>query len=96
MTTITVTQDDIDHGKKADCRCCPIARAVRRAWKPECKFVAVTGIKLFVYFKPTSTNWNPHEVYTLPLEAELFVADFDNGKGVEPFEFEVDETKPLI
>lgn len=93
MTTITVTQEDIDLGEAANCCLCPIARATRRAFKA--RTVNVTG-RLYVYFKPTSLeNLNPLSIYALPPEAEQFVADFDNGKGVEPFEFEVDETKPL-
>lgn len=88
MITITVTQDDIEKGEATNCHYCPIAIAAKRAFKA---YSVSCAVRLLIYTDETS-----YKKYKLPDEALNFIGDFDNGKGVEPFEFEIDETKPLI
>lgn len=71
---VTVTQEDIDNGDRTQSRC-PIALAISRAYG--LKNIGVGGFSVTGMSK---TRW-------LPVEAQLFVRDFDNGHPVKPFEF---------
>lgn len=81
--TIKVTQADIDgadtRAKDYTPSCnCPIANAVRRkhfGWR-------VTESQIF--------DFNFGLVAPLPGPAIAFIRDFDAGKAVEPFEFEIE------
>ncbi len=80
---ITVTQEHIDGGVKDSPWACPIARALPRA---------PAGYDYEV-FEDRVHLWSSREgarYSYLPEEARLFVAKFDNGEAVEPFEFELD------
>lgn len=86
--TVTVLQDDIDNGTKADASQCAIARAVKRDLADLLEpghFVGVSSVGLNL--------WSAPAVYThtanLPAEARQFVEAFDLGQVVEPFKFEV-------
>lgn len=74
---ITVTQKDIAKGKRYDCGYCPTALAIQRASKNE--DVAVMGMRCEI----------DGELFDLPEKAILFIHNFDLGKPVKPFSFEI-------
>lgn len=84
MTTINVTQQDIDSGIKGDCSLCPVARAASRAF-PHHKS-NVSGYHMYVMDQP-GNRWRQA---VLPPPAWGFISAFDSGWEVLPFSFEVD------
>lgn len=80
---IQVTQDDIDKGKPIHGRKCPLALAIRR----QC-----TGNDLCVY-----AGWTWHNQFMpfakLPKAAYEWYTEFDAGRPVPPFTFELIETE---
>lgn len=78
---INVTQEDIEMGSPSLCYNCPIAWAAKRAIAGS--FAAVDGIKMVIESEEKRTR------YWLPEEARKFVDDFDSGRPVKPFSFEV-------
>lgn len=79
---ITVTAADIASGRRGSSCDCPIARAIRRAGGDITADVACS----YAY-----VGRRPHRrQLLLPLSARQFMADFDHGEPVEPFEFELD------
>ena len=79
MTTINVTAEHIARGEPQDCRLCPVALALGDAF-PEATYISVTGL----YVRMETRE---HE---LPAEAQRFTWNFDSGRPVEPFAFELD------
>ncbi len=79
--TVTVLQDDIDNGKPSRISLCALALATKRelADLPGAENLVVTGC-IF------AGSWKA----TLPEEAHQFRSDFDTGRPVESFKFEVD------
>ena len=90
---VSVTLEDIRLGKKRNPCWCPIALAIRRA----------SGLKSPIDAEPDEAISDDSrrcevggrtvalrgKVYSLPLEAMFFVAEFDRGNQVSPFEFEL-------
>jgi hypothetical protein len=76
--TIDVTADDIANGVRGRCSTCPVALAVRRV--PGLEKWEVGGMSAF--YGASS--------FPLPCAASRFIMDFDGGRPVEPFSFEVD------
>jgi len=78
---IVVTQRDIDEGKVGEkigrTQSCPIAQSLKRRHLP---FVGVTKSGIVTIFG---------RLVLLPPKAQQFIADFDAGKPVSPFHFEV-------
>lgn len=77
---VEVTLEDIRLGQKQNCQHCPVARALWRAMPIEGKFIFV-GV------------WNVQlrdKEYPLPEVVSRFIRDFDSGKNVEPFSFELE------
>ncbi len=79
ICTIKVTQEHIRKGKRRDAYKHPIALAIRD------KLAA--PLKIF----PEFVAWEGmHFCTKLPVEAQKFIEDYDNGyRKVEPFEFEL-------
>lgn len=82
--TITVTQDDIDHGTRCICDSCPVARALQRQGYPKAHVEDVV--------------WTPDLVKetrfrALPAEAIRFIKNFDNLEPVKPFSFQITRPK---
>jgi hypothetical protein len=76
-SVIQVTQDDIEHGIRADCYYCPVALALERT---------LGAVDVRVYHGSADwiipPNGSPEEAIQmvqqiLPQEASVFVADFD-------------------
>lgn len=73
---ISVTQADIDAGRRANCLFCPIALAAQRVYGH--------GVSVGIwclYFV------NRQEQLALPIEASRFITRFDQRKPVTPFTF---------
>lgn len=80
---VNVTQRDIDSGKRYVSHACPIARAIGR--HNAISAVAVDVNTLTVY---TPRDYAEHLI-TLPSVAFYFRHDFDNGRPVAPFAFDL-------
>ena len=78
---IEVTQEDIDNGEKRKCDTCAVAIAAHRAFK-DC-IILVDGEQMDVI---RNGKW---KVIDLPDSATRFIEDFDAGRPVQPFSFEV-------
>mgnify|MGYP001607461382 CR=1 FL=1 len=85
--TITVTQDDIDRGKKGMAYVCPITYAMRRAG---CQAPSVS-LHCLVWNDENGgcKSWQPSE------QVKEFVQAFYNGKKVHPFAFEIDRATTI-
>ena len=73
---IEITQEDIDRGMRGRSDFCPVALALRRKW-PEAEmgcFACDLGNRLVL----------------VPELVSKFVEDFDSGKPVKPFTFEIE------
>jgi hypothetical protein len=87
MTTITVTQEDIDNGTPGNSCACPVALAVLRAFNVSEGYVDVG--QLYITFRPVYLSH--HEYYATSSAVANFITMFDTGAPVEPFEFELGE-----
>ena len=82
---IEVTQDDIDAGRPNNNLSCPLALAISRAADKPASVGQCSG--------RTFQAGNVHATdrrFWLPAMATLFVREFDAGKQVSPFDFELD------
>jgi hypothetical protein len=77
---IEVSQDDINFGRRRSTGYCPIALAAQRT----------TGEKWIVGSNMMWKQDSPQDdnLYFAP-EVELFIKNFDEGKPVNPFSFEI-------
>ena len=85
--TFSVTQGDIDKGKRGSPYYCPIAQSYMRRFRTALasaltKDIRIWGHHLGLDRKP---QW-----YSLPRKATAFTHAFDRGKPVKPFRFTVD------
>jgi len=78
---VSITSFDIAQGKKSSARFCPVASALSRAFERD-----IWVGWAFCYSHPDSL---PKMILPLPQEAQDFVINFDQGKNVEPFDFEI-------
>jgi hypothetical protein len=105
MTTINVTQEDINVGTPGDCHDCPVATAIIHALElGERDYVVVNQYYIFVR---RAGEWDAQQAeiekgerwdgkragtyYTLPESCREFIALFDGDEPVEPFSFELIE-----
>ena len=87
-SVIQVTQDDINHGIRADCYLCPVALALERA---------LGAVDVGIYHRsadwmipPKWFDWKRRFKWyssILPQKVAVFVADFDAGAPVKPCSF---------
>jgi hypothetical protein len=94
MTTITVTQADIDAPRKpGDCatNSCPLARAIQRHVNGNVR----VGLTTLTIYNRDLINNEEHDVGSpgwkidLPHEAFRFRQAFDHCRGAKPFSFEL-------
>lgn len=83
-TTIEVTKGDIKKGVAKNYHTCPVARAISRKLKNGLA-PWVSTVLIIDYYK-----------FGLPIEAHLFVIDFDKGLPVQPFSFDLDLPVELL
>lgn len=74
---VVVTEEDIKEGQRHSARYCPIARAIVRS-----KHVSPYDVSVGILDMRIDDS-----EYSLPLVARSFVANFDAGGTVKPFEF---------
>jgi hypothetical protein len=79
-----VTQEDIEVGEQKSCGHCPVARAIRRD-VPGAEAVYVTVSWINVY----NEHQNCFLGQTTPRSAADFIRDYDAGRPVQPFSFEL-------
>ena len=79
---VNVTEKDIEQGRKRNCRHCPIALAIRRKFPGDSTVVRVDRKIAFIW--PTGGSYFATD---LPRAARDFVVDFDSGRVVSPFTF---------
>lgn len=82
---VKVTQQCINEGIPEDPSCCPIALAISGGDNRQ-SFIAVN---------PQHVTLDFGAYYTLPIEAIGFIEDFDSGKAVAPFEFEMTQQEEV-
>lgn len=86
LVTIDVTQQCIDDGVARDCQHCPIARAIM-ARLADGFFVDVVSCGVWIY--RTGSRRSVFNVL-IPANAKAFIDDFDDGRPVFPFSFDLD------
>jgi hypothetical protein len=79
MIRIKVTQEHINKGRRRACRQCPVALAIVEQTEFPNPWVGDTHVDLVT--SPESPS------YKLPAEVQRFIDNFDNGKPVKPFAF---------
>ena len=83
---VYVTQKDIDQGEIGGCTSCPVALALGRLF-PHLKTI-VQPTRL--YYRTRGPIWQRRQrAMDAPKEVRIFVDDFDEGKPVEPFHFDL-------
>lgn len=90
--TVRVTRKDIKNGQKGSQAACAVARAVRRA--TGFRMTRVTSENVAVITRgedkmPRSDGANVRYSAKLPIRAQNFVRNFDDGVKVKPFTFKV-------
>lgn len=92
LTKIEVTQEDIRSGQRCDCTRCPLAVAVARK-APGAKQVSVSNGMAWFFARNPDEHSPVAELLSqaaLPGEGRLFYVQFDQGKIVAPFSFDLD------
>lgn len=79
--TINVTQEDINKGVRNSCTKCPVALAVHRALNKMVR-VGFSGVRV-------EFSIGVLQFLRIPQECQDFMARFDFGMPVQPFEFEI-------
>lgn len=92
---VSVTQEDIDNGKRCECNACPIALAVLRAIGNPVGIACQTFESDFELYVQVGSSFR-RGVATYPNSKEVaeWINEFDLGKTavtVKPFEFEAIE-----
>lgn len=94
MKTITVTQDLIDTGERADCSMCPVARAITLSLPDGTSaqvrkqdgggYVWRTGLQK-AWWITDASQWKP-----FPPEVCTWIERFDAGDPCEPITFDLE------
>lgn len=84
---VDVTQDDIDRGRPRVACACPIAKAVERCCGYEYVLVGHRDVR---GYRPGDVRRIVIPATPLPSEAAAFVRDFDAGRSVSPFSFDLE------
>jgi hypothetical protein len=83
---IDVTRDDIQQGQRQNPKGCPVGRALDRAGVSHC---GVTGLAVIM-----KDNRNIATALLLPEVVQNWIADFHQGKSVEPIAFDLGRPVP--
>lgn len=79
MTTIHVTQEDIENGERNRASRCPVAIAIKRATGNASVYVGTLDMSIGEFLD-----------MSLPRKLVKFIGRFDSGKAVHPFTFTID------
>lgn len=87
---ISVTEECITCGLREDCTACPVALAIAR--------VILPGATVSVFLDTIEFHRVEYPSVELPTPPEVhsFVATFDAGEPVVPFDFEIDIPKEFL
>ena len=91
-TKIHVTQEDIHNGVCKDPEMCAIALALAHEYKDEISWVEVENYESIKIVNEIDDEW--YRVHICPddeAKVHNFIRDFDDGKQVEPFSFDIQE-----
>lgn len=80
---LSITQEHINTGKPRESCDCPIALALRPYFPDRLIVVHEGGISIF------KDEYEYLQITSPPEQARQFIHDFDNGRPVVPFEFEL-------
>jgi len=89
--TVNVTQEHISKGWKGDCYDCPIALALRPLIGEAYKFQVQAGYVL-IEDDPEPVPFR----IAIPKICTSFIAAFDMGETVKPFQFQIDLPQRVI
>lgn len=78
---ITVTQQDIEQGKRRDEQSCPVALACKRA--------GLSEPRVDNYYVSYISREDGSFSFLLPQQVKNFIIAFDNQKSVQPFNFDL-------
>lgn len=85
---IKVTQECIDRGERQICFSCPVAIAINRAL-PAGQRCIVSAIMIKIYKDYRMLDSDIIKTIDTSDEVRNFIKDFDSGREVQPFEFEL-------
>lgn len=87
---ISVTQNHIRTGQRAEPFCCPLALAISEITEKK----VIVGAGYVSFWRNEGTKEFPHFIFNkrikLPEKAHAFYNSFDAKFAVEPFEFELE------
>lgn len=87
---IEVSEEDIRGSVRRNYEKCMVARAIHRCSEGTLQ-AQVTGVYACVYTSENASNWGAkHVVVPLDVRARARLGDFDRGKRIEPFAFDLD------
>lgn len=92
---INVTNDDIKNGSKGSPQWCPAARAIRRTTGARIVRVVGKSYPNAIEFRgPADTHtYNIIKEFRISGKLDKFINDFDSGKKVTPFSFQLSVKK---
>ena len=83
---IQVTQADIDNGVPGSACHCPIAQSIKRSDKNRYNVAVAFGFATY-----NEIGVPKAFKVRLPISAQSFISNIDDGNPVEPFEFDTEE-----
>lgn len=89
MTTVSITQDHITRGTRGNKGCCPIALALQE-YIPDTYNVSVMYTAAHIIDRELSS----YRTLLLGDRARSFIADYDKGLSVSPFDMELNIELP--
>lgn len=93
---VNVTRRDIKTGISANCKKCPVARAIARRLRPGTKIRVEPRYIAFEDRRIRSGFERVYEAWYLPREVTQFIFRFDIGRRVRPFSFCVELPKAVL
>ena len=82
---VKITKKHIKKGKRKNPRKCPIALALHETGEFG-SLILIGNCEITASYPGYD---DPYYSFTLPYECHLFTCDYDEGKPVKPFEFEL-------
>lgn len=85
---ISVTAEDIVNGQRCESSACPIALAIVKVLKDNCRPTVSRG-RIAIWLKQTGCEPFLVQECSVPDDVRAFVFYFDGGAKVQPFEFDL-------
>lgn len=87
---LTITQECIDAGSRSDAYYCPIALSAKEQLGNVSVYAGIQGLEVYTENEHGELDYGHKTVYWYPPNVKNFVRDFDAGKTVNPFEWELE------